>query len=298
MNIFMRAFVGLVLAFGMVMPANAQTGDPRVFQLEDQVRQLTGRVEELNFLIIELQERMRLMQEDIEFRIQDMENSKQGALGVAPETDFASNDAEKVDRLEDNSSVATIINDNAPDNAGTGNAATVQGAPPRSLGTLTLDDKGNVLDTSVDFSAAAIDSALDGAPVASITGAQNPEELYETGYGHVLNGDYALAEEIFASFLDLYPDDILAGNAQFWLSESVLSQGRFEDAAALFVDGQTLYPESEKAPERLYKIGAIMADLGNRDVACATFSDALTQHGDMAVTIRSRIEEERAKAQC
>ncbi len=51
----------------------AQTGDPRVTALEEQIRSLAGTVEELNFQILQMQEQIRKMQEDNEFRFQELE---------------------------------------------------------------------------------------------------------------------------------------------------------------------------------------------------------------------------------
>src|SRR5690606_24202128 len=51
----------------------AQVADPRVLALEEQVRSLSGQVEELNFLLLQLQEQMRKMQEDNEYRFQQLE---------------------------------------------------------------------------------------------------------------------------------------------------------------------------------------------------------------------------------
>ena len=48
----------------------AQSGDAemRVQQLEEQLRQLNGRVEEMSFQILQMQEQIRKAQEDNEFR--------------------------------------------------------------------------------------------------------------------------------------------------------------------------------------------------------------------------------------
>ena len=51
----------------------AQAGDPRITALEEQIRSLAGTVEELNFQILQMQEQMRKMQEDNEFRFQELE---------------------------------------------------------------------------------------------------------------------------------------------------------------------------------------------------------------------------------
>ena len=57
----------------------AQAGDPRITALEEQVRSLSGTIEELNFQILQMQEQMRKMQEDNEFRFQELEQKKTDA---------------------------------------------------------------------------------------------------------------------------------------------------------------------------------------------------------------------------
>ena len=61
----------------------AQAGDPRITALEEQIRALSGTIEELNFQILQMQEQMRKMQEDNEFRFQELEQKKTDA-GAQP----------------------------------------------------------------------------------------------------------------------------------------------------------------------------------------------------------------------
>ena len=56
----------------------AQASDPRLTQLEEEIRKLSGTVEELNFQVLQMQEQLRKMQEDNEFRFQELE--KPGAV--------------------------------------------------------------------------------------------------------------------------------------------------------------------------------------------------------------------------
>ena len=279
--------------------AAAQVSDPRVLQLEEQVRALTGQLEELNFQLLQLQETLRKQQEDNEFRLQQLEDKQQGALEPAnpgqPETGVAQ--AAPAAPAE-TPAVPDATGDRLQAAVPPAGAAPVTGEPPRTLGTLTLDPSGNVVGSDLDFSNTSIQGAIDGTTGASVSGTVDPQTLYQTGYKHVLDGDYRLAEDIFRTFGDVYPEDPLAPDAQFWLGEAVLAQGRFEDAASIFIDQRTRYPQSGKAAETKLKIGAIMAALGNRDVACATFADALANNPDMAVAVRNSIEAERAKIKC
>ena len=59
----------------------AQASDPRITQLEEEIRKLSGTVEELNFQVLQMQEQLRKMQEDNEFRFQELE--KRGEAGAA-----------------------------------------------------------------------------------------------------------------------------------------------------------------------------------------------------------------------
>lgn len=80
---------------GTTYLVQVQTVDPatRIMQLEEQIRQLTGRIEDLGFQMLQMQEQIRQMQQDNEFRFQDLEDSARagGASGdravAAPKTD-------------------------------------------------------------------------------------------------------------------------------------------------------------------------------------------------------------------
>lgn len=270
----------------------AQATDPGEYALQDEVRKLNGKVEELTFQLLQLEEKIRRMQEDNEFRFKELESKgggqaqQQGDAGEAAapsppkvaEAMPAPAPAQKVARAD------------------SGSAA--RGEPPRNLGTLTIDGAGKVVDGTVDFSPGGINAAIDGEAVASVPATQDPETLYREGYKHVLDGDYNLAEGIFRSFAQTYPNDPLTPDARFWLAESLRAQGRLEDAAAAFVSVRKDYPQSLKAPETLLKIGQIMAELGDRDVACVTFADAEKSYPKMSGSVRERIRAERAKAKC
>lgn len=283
------AMFATLLAVGA---SQAQVGDPRVTELQEQIRQLNGQIEELNFQILQMQENIRKQQEDMEFRIQDLEDQKQGSL--QPSSDEQMRDVAQTEPAQ----VPTASNTTDTEPRLSGSTVAEAGAPPRNLGAITLDENGNVMDTSIDFSAQSVERSVDGTQVASLSGEMNAEDLYKAGYGYILSGDYKLAEGVFSTFSNTYPNDPLIADARFWLGESLLSQGKYEDAADEFIEVRSLYPDAAKAPETMYKIGAIMAALGNREVACVTLADAVQTHPNMSQPLRSKIEEERANAQC
>lgn len=301
------AACGAQAADGRMLPAGsyevAQASDPRVFQLEEEVRLLNGRIEELSFQLLEMQEQLRRMQEDNEFRFQMLEggdaapddrtmlspdqpgDAPDQAIGQSPEAVAAAPAQPTID--EPATPPATIAE------AGAAPAAPL-GTGPRDLGTLTIDGAGNV----VDFSKEKLDSAIDGGSVASVAAPDDPEAYYREGYRLVLDGDYSVAEDIFRSFVELFPNDPLQADARFWLAESVRAQGRLQEAAESFIALRRDHPDMRKAPETMLKIGQIMYELGDRDVACVTYADAEANYPGMSDAVRSHIRAERAKAQC
>ena len=61
----------------------AQAGDTsvRLSQMEDEIRRLTGKVEEMSFLVLQLQEQLRNAQADNDMRFQDLEGGSGGGSG-------------------------------------------------------------------------------------------------------------------------------------------------------------------------------------------------------------------------
>lgn len=274
----------------------AQATDPRVYQLEEELRTLNGKVEELSFQLLQLQEQLRKAQEDNEFRFQQLEGGGQTGSGDqrGDAGDMASPQPTQAAELPAAAPAAPAGDTATADATG----SRVLGAAPRDLGTLRIDDRGQVVDGTVDFSPNKIGSAIDGDAVAAVPAPDDPEAYYRSGYESVLNGDYAVAEGVFRSFAELYPNDPLMPDARFWLAESVRAQGRLQESVDMFIALRTSYPEMQKAPETLLKIGQIMYELGDRDVACVTYKDAVARYPNMSDAVRTRLRAERAKAQC
>ena len=159
-----RIAAALVLSAAFASPALAQAPETlvRLNALEQQVRELNGRIEELNFFILQMQEELRRQKEDNEFRFQDLEGGASGASGgerrgdlsTGGETEVAA-EALDVETLDVETSDTVIENDetvfNEPEGAGNEEVA-VLGAPPADLGTLTLDPSApSTLDLAPEF---------------------------------------------------------------------------------------------------------------------------------------------------
>ena len=307
----------------------AQAGDPRITALEEQVRSLSGTIEELNFQILQMQEQMRKMQEDNEFRFQELEQKKTDA-GTKTNRNVAETPPAEAGQPAIGETAAAPP---APAPAeevtvddGSGNPAPVPGTepapgtPPKTFGTITFDDKGNVTGGSVGdqiteapapnapVEQAAPEAAsgaqdvpnvqADDTVVAALPATDDPEELYRNSYEFILSGDYGTAEAGFRNHISRFPADPKTADARFWLGEALLGQKKYRDAAETFLSTNKEFPSSKKAPDMLLKLGVSLVGLDQRDVACATFSEIGKRYPDITGALKDRVKQEQALAAC
>lgn len=136
---------------------------------------------------------------------------------------------------------------------------------------------------------AALPPAADGA---------SPKQLYETAYGYMLQRDYGAAEVSFDDFLKRFPQDSLAGNAQYWLGESYFVRGQYKAAAGAFLKGYQTYAQSAKAPDSLLKLAMSLDRLGQKDAACSSYSELSTKFPAAPQSVKARAQSERQRISC
>jgi tol-pal system protein YbgF len=124
------------------------------------------------------------------------------------------------------------------------------------------------------------------------------KQLYEQAYGYLLQRDYGAAESAFEDFLRRHANDPLAGNAQYWLGESLYVRGQYRAAAGAFLKGYQTYARSPKAPESLLKLAMSLQRLGQKDAACSSYSELTTKFPSAPAHVKSTAQAERQKAGC
>jgi tol-pal system protein YbgF len=299
-----------------------QSDGTAVTGLEEQLRQMNGKIEELNFQVLQMQEQIRKQQEDNEFRFQQLEGGTQG--GQPP----AQKKSDATTTTDTNTDVAAAPATQAPADAGTAPAAGQEvivespngdpgkvipgtGAPEKTFGTITVDKNGNVIDaggntqatapvqdTAPASAAPAKAGKSDGTVVAALPATNDPEELYRNSYQFILSGDYSTAEQGFRDHISRFPKDAKAADAHYWLGESLLGQQKYRDAAETFLSASKDYPKAKKAPDMLLKLGVSLVGLKQHDVACATFSEIGKRYPDISGALKERVKQEKALAAC
>lgn len=129
-------------------------------------------------------------------------------------------------------------------------------------------------------------------------GGLTPDQLYKQSYSFLLQQNWPEAEQGFDEFLRRYPNDAMAGNAQYWLGEVYFTRGEFKQAASAFLKGSKSYPKSVKAPDSMLMLAMSLDRLGQRDAACQAFNELSTRYPNMPTNLRDRAASGRSKAGC
>ena len=108
-----------------------------------------------------------------------------------------------------------------------------------------------------------------------------PQDIYQAAYLDFSKGSYQLAIAGFREFLRRFPDQPLAGAAQYWIGEALFALARgysnagqapqaaeaLEQAVQEFRKVLANYPRSDKAPASLYKEALALLELKQPDAA-------------------------------
>jgi tol-pal system protein YbgF len=285
----------------------------RIQQLEEQIRVLTGQVEGLQFQMTQMQTMLEKQNADNEYRFQQLEGGGAPPASSPPTAPVTSGEAAPV-RLQTQPTdplatasigqpavagdVPELTDEDVPMDqlgvpmgslgeshdplVGSGGGTSVLGAPA-GQGELANLGGGRPLDLSLDG----------GTPTNGDANAQ-----YAAGYDAIVRGDYAFAEEQFKQFIALYPNDPQAADATNWLGEALIQRGAYDEAADILLNGYQKFPNAQRAPDMLLKLGIALAGAGDTDIACRTFAEVAKRYPQETPAFSARLNGEREKAQC
>lgn len=145
---------------------------------------------------------------------------------------------------------------------------------------------------------AALPPAFGAATAPGGDAAGNAKQLYETAYGYLMQRDYTAAQAAFEDFLTRYPQDSLAGNAQYWLGEAHFVRGEYKAAASSFLKGYQNYAGNARAADSLLKLAMSLDRLGQKDAACSSFGELSSRFPNAPENVRMRAKSERQRIGC
>lgn len=312
-------------------PRVAQT-DPgdvssRVDRLENALRQLTGTIEQLQYQNQQLQMQLKRMQDDTEYRFQQLGSRGGPPAGappraVSPQAPINAPAAAPGQRsdvfnpalrpnapgaprvLGNEAAVAPVQNPDVPVGAPGGRVpgapldlSTLAGNPPPQQQNVPMADA--TPPPAQQQSPPPVRNAnAPGTQLATLPPSATPKDEYDMAYGYVLHKDYALAEQAFRDFLRKYPDEKLIPDAQYWLGESLFQRQRYRDAAESFLAVSTKFEHSGKAPDALLRLGQSLAALNQREAACATLAEVGRKFPRASAGVKRGVAQEQKRAHC
>lgn len=257
---------------GDMPPAAAARINSRLSTLEQDLRTMTGRNEELGFRLEQVEERLDKLIGDIDYRLSALEQGagpagQPGSAGPAANAPLSADDGGRPPAPQAEGTLGTI-----PRSALSGDQAEQPGGSQTPASDL-----------------AAADATLPEG---------TPQEQYAHARKLLFSQQDVQAEAAFESFIEQHPDHALTPNARYWLGETYYVRKDYAQAAQTFLQGYQADPDGVKAPDTLLKLGMSLANLDKQQEACATLSKLRADFPNASETIRNLAERERTRGNC
>jgi tol-pal system protein YbgF len=112
-------------------------------------------------------------------------------------------------------------------------------------------------------------------PPSSAPASVDPNQLYDQSSQDLTQGRYAMALQGFREFVRRFPATELSDNAQYGVGECFFAQSVFDSAAAEYAKVEAQYPQGDKVPAALYKLGLSQDKLGQAAASKKSFDDLI-----------------------
>jgi tol-pal system protein YbgF len=249
---------------------SAAGDEMRFEQLGDQMRELTGRMEEVRHDVSTLQSRMDKLSNDVDMRLQALEHP---GAAPAPDNMAMNNPPAQPERPRAMTPPPPPRNPNG-------------GPPPNAEGGFNAPPPpGN-------------QTAMAAPPDAGMLPNGSPQQQYDYAFGLLRDANYQAAEHALKDFVARYPNNRLSSNAQYWLGETFFVRGRYQAAAAAFAEGYQKYPKGAKAADDLLKLGSSLSQLNRRADACRSFAQLDHDFPIVPANLKAKEADEKRKAGC
>ena len=238
----------------------------QIAELQNEIQSLTAQIEEMIFTMQSTVNNFNTFKEDAEFRFTDL-NTK----------------AENIEKVQNNSKTQTLsVMQSEMFNA---NEEELD-LEPKSLGTINMTslpvEENSPFEVKIDNDAEEqqIINTISQDNIVSL-GEQKiplsilPESDEESQYEYAINllkqGDYETAEKAFTEFISIGDDKNYLSNSHFWLAETYYVRENYKDAAKNYLSLYQTFPNANKAPDALLKLGISLVNMQQKEQGCMTF---------------------------
>ena len=238
----------------------------QIAELQNEIQSLTAQIEEMIFTMQSTVNNFNTFKEDAEFRFTDL-NTK----------------AENIEKVQNNSKTQTLSV--MQSEMFTANEEELD-LEPKSLGTINMSslpvEENSPFEVKIDNDAEEqqIINTISQDNIVSL-GEQKiplsilPESDEESQYEYAINllkqGDYETAEKAFTEFISIGDDKNYLSNSHFWLAETYYVRENYKDAAKNYLSLYQTFPNANKAPDALLKLGISLVNMQQKEQGCMTF---------------------------
>ena len=238
----------------------------QIAELQNEIQSLTAQIEEMIFTMQSTVNNFNTFKEDSEFRFADL-NTK----------------AENIERVQNNSKIETLSV--MQSEMFTANKEELD-LEPKSLGTINMsslpEEEDSPFEVKIDndgeeqqiintISQDNIVSLSEQKIPLSILPESDEESQYEYAINLLKQGDYETAEKAFTEFISIGNDKDYLSNSHFWLAETYYVRENYKDAAKNYLNLYQTYPNANKAPDALLKLGISLVNMQQNEQGCITF---------------------------
>ncbi len=245
----------------------------KLTEIENQFKDITNRFEEINFKLDKLSNRLSKVQADNQLRFQQLE---EGMVNLPGQGNL-------------NQSITEVPNKILPGSS-----------QPQDLGSIsyadTLTNEQTQQTQSIDTASTVITETFE--PEEKLLPDSTEEKQYEFAQSFLKIGDYNTAERAFREFVNVNSDHDLAGSAQYWYAETFRIRQLYTDAASAYLEGYQKYPNSDKAPINLLKLGVSLVQIGEKDQGCLMILGVKKQYPEANQSVLQKAKYEEKKYQC
>lgn len=286
-------------------------------QLQEEVRQLRGLVEQQQRELERLRQRQRDQYLDLDSRLQaagagqagtgfdGSQNSAAAGVGFT-QRDFSAdpNSLPGQTTTTDNTVPAVLPGPSVlprNDNRDAGSAVNGDGPATRPLNGGSGEPSAAELaalgepEVRGEINTQATVTTLDRPQIrstGSTTVGVDEQGAYDQAFNELKALRYERAADGFRNFIQRYPDSRLADNAQYWLGESYYGARNFTMALAAFQALLDRYPDSGKRADALLKVGYSHYELRQWAAARAALEQVQAEHPDTTI---ARLAENRLR---
>lgn len=234
---------------------------------EETVRQVNGRLDELDHKVKSLDEKLDKINRDMEIRFKILEGRPVPSHLSAP----APMPVQTYDAPVAENGAKSAVGDQIRGD----DLAPIDGPSPQTFNTEP--------------------PAPASIPTIKTTTAEDTYAMAMQAYN---NGLYDEAELAFEDILKQHPQHNLAGNAQYWLGEVYVKQNNLNKAKIAFKNGYQNYHNGNKAADSLYRLGITLENLKETKNACIVFSSFNAEFPQANADLKNKAAAEAKKLGC